>query len=131
MVHLAAAGECEKYSIYSVPSPLRQTWTQTLMKIQNEGQRVCISELPELSTLNSVDFGKKFQAAALGAPSVIEIDLSETRFVDSSGVRALSALYRSWGQAAGVTLRLLNPRSEILQLLEHTRMHQLYEVHCR
>ena len=101
------------------------------MKIQNEGRRVSISELPELSVLNAADFEEKYRAAALGAPSVIEIDLSETGFMDSSGLRALSALYRSYGHASGATLRLLNPRSEIQQMLEQTHMHQLYEVLCR
>jgi anti-sigma B factor antagonist len=98
------------------------------MKIENLGERLAISEIPELTAVNSGQFRDRVGAALPAAPSVIEIDLSQTQFVDSSGLGALFALYRSAGNGRNCTLRLLNPAPEIQQLFELTQMHQLFEI---
>lgn len=97
------------------------------MKIENNGERLCISDIPELSAVNSKQFRDEVQAAMPPAPGTIEIDLSKTRFVDSCGLGALFALYRSAGNG-GVNLRLLNPVPSVQQLFELTQMHQLFEI---
>ena len=101
------------------------------MKVENLGTCLCISEIAELTAVNSASFRDQVSAALPTAPAVIEIDLSETRFVDSSGLGALFALYRATAQRNAVTLRLLNPRPEIRQLLELTQMQQLFEITAR
>ena len=98
------------------------------MKIENQGACLSISEIPELTAVNSAHFRDEVHAVLPASPSVIEIDLSQTRFVDSSGLGALFALYRATAQRNGVILRLLNPRPEIQQLLELTQMQQLFEI---
>ena len=98
------------------------------MKIENQGQCLSISDIPELTAVNSAHFRDEVRAILPGAPSVIEIDLSQTRFLDSSGLGALFALYRSTRQGEGVTMRLLNPTREVQQLLELTQMQQLFEI---
>jgi anti-sigma B factor antagonist len=100
----------------------------TNMKIENQGKCLSISEIPELTAVNSAHFRDEVHAVLPGAPSIIEIDLSQTRFVDSSGLGALFALYRATAQRNGVILRLVNPRPEIQQLLELTQMQQLFEI---
>lgn len=98
------------------------------MKIANEGSCVTVSEIPELTAVNSASFRDQVSAVLPAAPGTIEIDLASTRFVDSSGLGALFALYRATSQRDGVVLRLLNPRPEIRQLLELTQMQQLFEI---
>jgi anti-sigma B factor antagonist len=98
------------------------------MKIENQGERLTVSEIPELTAVNSGQFKERIGAALPPAPGVIEIDLSQTQFVDSSGLGALFALYRSAGNGKGAKLRLLNPAPEIQQLFELTQMHQLFEI---
>lgn len=98
------------------------------MKIKNEGQTLSISEIPELTAVNSGHFREEVNAVLPDSPALIEIDLSKTRFMDSSGLGALFALYRAAGEASGTTLRLLNPTPEIQQLLELTQMQQLFEI---
>src|SRR3954462_7720895 len=98
------------------------------MKIENDGQRMKISDIPELTAVNSGVFREEVRAALPESPAVIEIDLSQTRFLDSSGLGALFALYRSTRQGEGTTMRLLNPTREIQQLLELTQMQQLFEI---
>ena len=98
------------------------------MKIEKQGQQLSISDIPELTAVNSAHFRDEVRAALPTSPAVIEIDLSQTRFVDSSGLGALFALHRATAQRDGVILRLLNPRPEIQQLLELTQMQQLFEI---
>ena len=57
---------------------------------------------------------------------------TQTRFVDSSGLGALFALYQAANNNRdGVTLRLVNPRPSIQQLFELTQLHQLFEIERR
>ena len=98
------------------------------MKISNEAQTLRISDIPELTAVNSGAFREQVNTALRESPTLVEIDLSKTRFLDSSGLGALFALYRSVGDSSGTTLRLLNPTPEIRQLLELTQMQQLFEI---
>jgi anti-sigma B factor antagonist len=98
------------------------------MKIESNGQCLVVSEIPELTSANSTRFRDGIHSALCESPSVIEINLSQTRFMDSSGLGALFALYRTTAQRKGVVLRLLNPMPEIQQLLELTQMQQLFEI---
>lgn len=98
------------------------------MKIQNHGQTLSISDIAELTAVNSGVFREEVNAALAESPAVVEIDLSKTRFVDSSGLGALFAVYRSTNDSSGTTLRILNPTPEIQQLLELTQMQQLFEI---
>lgn len=98
------------------------------MNIRNDGVTLKISDIPELTAVNSGSFREEMNAALQESPSLIEIDLSKTRFLDSSGLGVLFALYRTVGETAGTTLRLINPTPEIKQLLELTQMQQLFEI---
>lgn len=98
------------------------------MKIETNGENVTVSEIPELTAVNSGQFRDRLGSALPRQARLIEIDLSQTSFVDSSGLGALFALYRSAGNGHGATLRLVNPAPEIQQLLELTQMRQLFEI---
>jgi anti-sigma B factor antagonist len=98
------------------------------MTIRNDGQTLSISDIVELTAVNSGDFREQVNTALAESPTVVEVDLSRTRFLDSSGLGALFALYRSVGDSSGTTLRLLNPAPEVRQLLELTQMQQLFEI---
>lgn len=98
------------------------------MKIEYEGDRLSVSEIKELTAVNSSNFRDEISAVLKKSTMVIEIDLSETLFMDSSGLGALFALYRSTIKHEGMALRLLNPMPEIEQLLELTQMQLLFEI---
>jgi anti-sigma B factor antagonist len=99
------------------------------MKIEHEGNNLRVSEILELNAINASSFRDEVRAAMPTSPETIEIDLSQTRFVDSSGLGALFALYKVANSSHdGVTLRLLNPRPSIQQLFELTQLHQLFEI---
>jgi anti-sigma B factor antagonist len=99
------------------------------MKIEHDGNNLRISDIAELNAINASSFRDEVRAAMPTDPATIEIDLSQTRFVDSSGLGALFALYKAANNTNdGVTLRLVNPRPSIQQLFELTQLHQLFEI---
>ncbi len=99
------------------------------MKIEHDGNNLRVSDIAELNAVNASTFRDEVRAALPTAPERIEIDLSQTRFVDSSGLGALFALYKAANTgASGVTLRLLNPQPSIQQLFELTQLHKLFEI---
>ncbi|MEY4940085.1 MAG: hypothetical protein RIQ93_1820 [Verrucomicrobiota bacterium] len=99
------------------------------MKIEHDGNNLRVSEIPELNAINASVFREEMRAAMPTSPQMIEIDLSQTRFVDSSGLGALFALYKAANNDHdGVVLRLLNPKPAIQQLFELTQLHQLFEI---
>lgn len=99
------------------------------MKIEHDGNNLRVSDIAELNAVNASSFRDEVRAAMPTIPATIEIDLSQTRFVDSSGLGALFALYKAASNGNdGVILRLLNPRPSIQQLFELTQLHQLFEI---
>lgn len=63
----------------------------------------------------------------LSAKTEASIDLSNTRFIDSSGLGALLSLNKAL-RAQGGELKLLNPSSAVAQLIELTRLHRVFEI---
>jgi len=97
------------------------------MKIEDDGAALRVSDLTELSALNSVQFREQIQAALSPAVSGIDLDLAGTLFVDSCGLASLCSL-RANTEPRGIAIRLLNPEPPVHQLLELTQMHELFEI---
>ena len=55
------------------------------------------------------------------------MDLSQTRFVDSSGLGMLIALHKTMVGRGG-SVRILNPTPSVQQILELTRLHRVFEI---
>src|SRR2546425_10768576 len=97
------------------------------MKMQIEGNTLRISELTELGAADSNDFRDGVRSSMNGDLKNIEIDLSQTTFIDSCGLGALIALHKTACSRKGM-LRLLNPQPSVQQILELTRMHRIFEI---
>jgi anti-sigma B factor antagonist len=97
------------------------------MKIQIQGETLRISGVRELGASNSSEFRDQARAALTEDQKHIEIDLSETTFLDSCGLGTLIALHKTTGSRNGI-VRLLNPTPGVQQILELTRMHRLFEI---
>lgn len=99
------------------------------MKICAENSVLNISEIKELGAANSENFRKEARAALPDPVKAIEVDLSQTSFLDSCGLGALISLYKlANNNSHPVPFRLLNPTPPIQQLLELTRLHRLFEI---
>lgn len=97
------------------------------MKAQLLGDTLKISDLRELNASNANHFRDQVRAALVNGERHIEIDLSQTAFVDSCGLGALIALHKTACDRHG-TLRLLNPCPGVEQILELTRLHRVFEI---
>jgi anti-sigma B factor antagonist len=97
------------------------------MKVQAQGETLNISGVKELGAANSNNFRDEVRGAMTELQRNIEIDLSDTMFVDSCGLGALISLHRTTCNRNGI-VRLLNPTPPVQQILELTRMHRIFEI---
>ena len=97
------------------------------MKIENQGSRLLVSELTELNATNAAEFRDQSRAMLTSQTTVAEVDLSATRFLDSSGLGALIALHKTMVGRGG-NVRILNPTPAAQQVLELTRLHRILEI---
>jgi len=97
------------------------------MKIQEQGDTLRISEVTELGAATSNAFRDQARAAFGPGHKHIEIDLSQTTFIDSCGLGALIALHKTACSRKGA-VRLLNPLPPVNQILELTRMHHIFQI---
>jgi anti-sigma B factor antagonist len=97
------------------------------MKVQTNGETLTITGLKELGAANANSFRDQVRAAMSEAQRFIEIDLSETMFLDSCGLGALISLHKTTCSRNGL-VRLVNPTPPVQQILELTRMHRIFEI---
>ena len=99
------------------------------MKIHDSGDVLTISNIKELAAGNSDNFREEVRAAVPSGIKAIEIDLSDTDFVDSCGLGALISVYKYVNSRDGpVPVRLVNPTPSIQQIFELTRLHRIFEI---
>lgn len=97
------------------------------MKLNTDSETLRITGLKELSGAGATNVRDQIANTLQPAHSNLEVDLSETTFVDSSGLGALISLHKTL-RARGGQLRLINPSSTCQQLLELTRLHRIIEI---
>ena len=97
------------------------------MKLDIEGDTLRVSAVNQLGAANANAFRDWVRGAMTDGEKNLDIDLSQTTFLDSCGLGALIALNKAVRGRSG-TLRVLNPAPAILQILELTRMDQLFDI---
>ena len=97
------------------------------MKVARQGDTLQISSVLELGEANAAAFRDWVNDLLEDGHRNIEVDLSQTTFVDSSGLGALVSLHKAAGRRSG-TLRLVNPRPPVQQILELTRLDGILEI---
>src|SRR5687767_8316908 len=98
------------------------------MKITQDGNSLNITEVKDLCSANSDSVRQEVCKSLPPAVKTIEVDLSQTRFVDSCGLGALIGVYKMATRNGEVTLRLVNPSAPLQQMFELTRLHRIFEV---
>jgi anti-sigma B factor antagonist len=97
------------------------------MKIEIDGDTVQISQVEELGAAYANHFRDEVRSVLTNGQRNVEVDLSATTFIDSCGLGALIAINKTAAKNQG-RVRLLHPRSSVLQMLELTRMGQIFEI---
>lgn len=99
------------------------------MKIENTGLALHVSDIPEIHAVNAATFRDQIRAELSDGCALVEIDLSQTRFVDESGLGALFAINRmARMKNRTMTMRLVNLRPGVQELFELVKMHNLFEI---
>ena len=78
------------------------------MKMNIQGDTLRISDVKELGAANSNTFRDQARLAMTNSQRNIDIDLSQTMFVDSCGLGSLIALHKTVCSRKGM-VRLINP----------------------
>ena len=97
------------------------------MRFEIKGETLSVVEVTELGADNSYKFRERVTAALPDQLHTIEVDLSQTSFLDSCGLGALIWL-RKTARSRNGTVRLLNPPPGVQTLFDLTRMHNIFEI---
>jgi anti-anti-sigma factor len=98
------------------------------MKIHNQGETLCISDLTELALANAACFAEEARCAIEAGVKNIVVDLSQTGFLDCGGIGALIALRNNAQRNHGdISLRVVNPTAPVRRILHLTQLDGLME----
>jgi anti-sigma B factor antagonist len=97
------------------------------MRINSTDFILIVSGLNELVANNAEQVRDDVRSALKNEHTTIEIDLSETGFMDSSGLGILISLHKTMCARNG-QIKLVNPSPSTQQILELTRLHRLFEI---
>jgi anti-sigma B factor antagonist len=97
------------------------------MKMEVLGDTLRVSDVKEIGSANAHAFRDWVRSNMSNGQRNIELDLSQSTFIDSCGLGALIALHKTACARQGA-LRLVNPRPAVRQILELTRMHRIFEI---
>ncbi len=97
------------------------------MKIEIESDTLRVTAVKQLGAANANAFRDWVRQALTEDYRSVDIDLSETTFIDSCGLGALVALHKTVCSRGG-KLRLLNPQPPVQQLLDLTRLNRIFEI---
>jgi len=97
------------------------------MKTQVQGDTLRVSEVAQLGAAHAKPFRDSVRSALGSEQKNIDVDLSQTTFMDSCGLGALIELNKSASRRNG-RLRVINPQPPVRQILELTQMHRLFEI---
>lgn len=97
------------------------------MKLELEGETLKVTAVRQLAAANANAFRDWVRDNLLDGHRNIDIDLSSTTFLDSCGLGALVALHKTARNRQG-HLRLLNPQPSVQQLLQLTRLDQIFSI---
>ena len=98
------------------------------MKLQNtNSQTTLVTGLLELVAANAAQVRDEIRAALPSTTVCLDLDLSAMTFLDSSGLGTLISLHKTLRSRNG-TVRLIKPAPNVLQILELTRLHRVFEI---
>ncbi len=86
-----------------------------------------VSDICELTAGTAQDAKKQLSIQFTDGLKNIDFDCSALDFVDSSGLGALISMQKL-ANGRGGKLRLLSPKSAVVQVLELTRLHRVFEI---
>jgi len=97
------------------------------MRTEARGEVLAVLELNRLTAEDTALFKELVRATLADHHHVVEVDLSQTRTMDSEGVGALISVHKHLRERDG-TLRLKRPTPFVHQLLQLLRLDRVLEI---
>lgn len=97
------------------------------MNITPNDTTLTVSGFRELTAGNAADVKDQIRTRLVAPLTGIDIDCAALEFLDSSGLGALISLQKLALERGG-RLRLLKPGPAVMQVLELTRLHRVFEI---
>ncbi|MBT5709116.1 MAG: STAS domain-containing protein [Verrucomicrobia bacterium] len=97
------------------------------MHLETQDTILVVSGIQELTAVNATEAKTKIKEALNEVHTRIDVDLSSTSFIDSSGLGVLIGLHKAMVSKNG-SIRIVNPTDSVQQVLELTRLHRLFEI---
>lgn len=97
------------------------------MNITPENSTLVVSSFRELTAGNAADVKADVRLRFLPSLKDIDIDCSGLEFLDSSGLGTLVSIQKLASERGG-KMRLLKPGPTVMQVLELTRLHRVFEI---
>jgi anti-anti-sigma factor len=99
------------------------------MKIIVHGDTLNVSEIRELATATANSFQSELSAALSERVRHIDLDLSQTTFVDCGGLGALVAIRNKASNSHGTaTIRLFNPPKPLQHIVTMMKMGDVFPI---
>lgn len=86
-----------------------------------------IQDMPELTAAQAGTLRDAVQKARTPDHQRLLVDLSQTTFIDSSGLGTLIALHKSMTSSGGQVI-IYRPSPAVQQVLELTRLHRVFQI---
>lgn len=97
------------------------------MKIFPVGAILRVTDVNELNASTAPTLRDNIRVSLKPEITSVELDLSDTKFIDSSGLGALISVQKTMAAKQG-TVSIVNPTNTVLQVLELTRLHRVFEI---
>ncbi|MFK7851144.1 MAG: STAS domain-containing protein [Akkermansiaceae bacterium] len=97
------------------------------MNTESKDTTLHVSNIRELTAGGAPDVKNQLRLHFTDGLINIDFDCSTLEFVDSSGLGALISMQKLANERGG-KLRLLTPSPSVIQLLELTRLHRVFEI---
>jgi anti-sigma B factor antagonist len=97
------------------------------MKAETRGDTLIISELDRLSAINATWFKELAGASLTEAHRVVEVDLTQARFIDSDGLGALLSVKKRIAARQG-QMRLRRPSPMVETMLKLLHMDRVFDI---
>jgi anti-sigma B factor antagonist len=97
------------------------------MNTERKDTTLHVTEIHELTAGVAPDVKNQLRQHFADGLINIDFDCSTLDFVDSSGLGALISMQKLANERGG-KLRLLSPKPSVIQVLELTRLHRVFEI---
>ena len=97
------------------------------MRTQTQGNTLIVTDFTELTTNDGMRTREYIRQSLTDAHAILDVDLSQVKFLDSHGIGVLISLHKTMCQRGG-KMRLLHPKPAVFQILQLLSLGEVFEI---